>query len=225
MVDTAKFRVEVREDEPERKADGETQFARALADGSLVVAGWEYANLLNGRLFTANVGTVTSPVTGASGITVTVPDVHVQVPANVKIVPVHIGVNLDAKVDDRDLELVAAISNGRDSSPTGGSGQTILNRAQNHGRGSRCIVESDVTAITTPVTDRDYLEFWRVRAEFGAAPVALNSEEGGQLTYNWDFRKFAPLALVGESELVLYCSGIGGTLDFFATITWVELPA
>ena len=46
MVDTAKFRVEIREDEPDRKADGETQFARALADGSLVVASYEYANQL-----------------------------------------------------------------------------------------------------------------------------------------------------------------------------------
>lgn len=217
------IRVESQEADPSRKADGTMRPARATADGSLFVADWLMAHLLDGRLFSVNVGTGTTPVASAGAWVATTPDLHLQIPTNVEIIPVSLSVSIDSLVDDQDLEIVAATSNGRDASPTGGTTQTILNRNQTHSRGSRCIAQSDVTAITTPVTDRDYFEFWRQMATLGAAPVAAQSEEGQPTTFKWSYVD-GPLAATGAAELLLWVAG-GATFNYFATLTWVELPA
>ncbi len=215
--------VETQEAGAGRKADGTKRTVRATADGSIFTAPWVIANLFDGRLFSVNVGTVTSPVTSAGAVDVAVPDVHIQIPRGVKFIPLHVNVSLDALTDDQDLEIVCALSNGRDQSPTGGTGQTVLNRNNGHSRGSRCIVESDVTAITSPVTDRDYLEFFRVLAEYGAAPAAAQNEEGQSMSFNWFAEEQMPLAAVGPSELVL---AVGkASRAYFALITWLELPS
>ena len=206
-----------------RKADGTIRTVRATADGSIFTAPWLIANLFDGRLFSTNAGTVTSAITSAGVAAATTPDVHIQIPRGVKFIPLHVNVSLDALTDDQDLEIVCAISNGLDASPTGPSTMTILNRNNGHSRGSRCIANSDVSAITSPVTDRDYLEFMRVIAEYGAKPVAAQSEEGQPISFNWFAEEQMPCAAVGPSELVLLVGK--ASRDFFSTITWLELPA
>ncbi len=215
-------RGETQEDAPAKKADGIFRPPRFTADGSQFTATWLQGHLLAGKLFSVNVGTGTTVVASAGTWVATTPDLHLQVPLGTKILPVHVSVSIDALVDDQDLEIVAAISNGRDASPAGGTAQTILNRNFGHGNGSNCIAESDVTAITTPITDRNYLEFWREMATLGAAPVAAQNEEGQRTTFNWSQGEDAPIALNGAGELLLWVAG-GATFDYFATVTWIEL--
>ncbi|KKL78263.1 hypothetical protein LCGC14_2026590 [marine sediment metagenome] len=199
------------------------QPAKATNKGEIFTADWYVANLLKGNVFSVNVGTVTGPVTAAGTVATTTPDLHLQIPTNTKIFPVSLAVNIDLAIDDTNLEIVAAISNGRDSSPTGGTSQTILNRNNRNGNGSNCIAQSDVTGITSMVTDRDYLEFFRVNGTFGATPVAAQSEEGQPMSYTWRATEDGPLVATGPSELALMIGK--STFAYFATLTWVELAA
>lgn len=226
MSEDANIRAAIQEDEVERKADGEKIIARLLADGSLVVGSWLEAHMLNGRIFSVNAGTVTAPVAGASGFAVVAPDVHIQVPDGVRMYPLSIEVSIDALVADSNVRIVAATSTGRDETPTTGSTLTKVNRNRGHSRGSNLVAQSDVVAITSPVTGLTYLEFWRVNREEGAVPTAAQAAlTGGPVTYKWSHKKAAPLSLVGDSQFLLYVSGIADVINYFATITWLELPA
>jgi hypothetical protein len=226
MAELANIRATIQEDQVERKADGEAIVARLLADGSLVTGSWLEAHMLNGRIFTVNAGTVTGATSGASGFTVTAPDIHIQVPAGTTMYPLSIEVNIDALVADRDLRIVAATSTGRDETPADGTTLTKLNRNRAHSRGSSLVAQSDVTGITSPVTEFTYLEFWRVNREEGAVPTqAQPALTGGPLKYKWDWKKASPISLQGDSQFLLYVSGLGGVLTYFATVTWLELPS
>ena len=217
------IRVESQESNPSRKADGVLRNARATADGALFNADWLYAQLLDGRLFTVNVGTVTGPVSAQGTVATTTPDMHVQIPANVRILPVSLEVNIDLAIDDIDLEIVAGVSNGLDTTPTGGTGQTVRNRNLTHARSSDVTVQSDVTAITSMITGRKYFEFFRVNGTFGATPVAAQSEEGQAQRYRWSAAVDGPVAIDGAAELALMIGK--STFAYFATFTWVELPS
>lgn len=211
--------VESNEAAPDSKGDGIKRLARATKEGDVFTADWLIGQFMAGNLYTVNVGTVTTPIASAGALDVTKPDVHMQVPSGVLVYPIAIDVNIDLRIDDQDLEIVASTSNGVDSTPTGGTSQTVVNRNMAFSNQSGVTVQSDVTAITSPVTDRTYLEFWRVNGTYGATPVALQSEEGGPDHFHWDYRENGLVSLVNGGELSIIIGK--ATINYFATLTFV----
>lgn len=196
---------------------------RSTLDGVQYTADWYLNHLLQGNVKVVNVGTGTTPITSAGAWVATTPDVHMQIPSGTVIFPVSIDINIDLRIDDTNMELVAAFADSLDTTPTGGTAQTIYNMKNDLAALSACTVQSDVTAITAMNTaGNKYVEFWRNNGTFGATPVAAQSEEGAMDSYRYDGRhKHAMPCIVGPSEMSLHVAK--GTFTYFATIVWVEL--
>ena len=205
------------------KADGTKRMPRMTADGSFVTQDWVLAQLLEGRMFSINTGLISAVVASAGAVTATVPDVHVQIPSTVKIIPIGLTVTVDALVDDQDVEILALISNGVDTTPTGGTDLEVFNRNQASSQASKCKAQSDVTAITSPVTGREPIEFWRDGLIVGAKPAATNNEVGPRNTFKYSYLNEGPVMAAGGAELVLMI-GKAAT-NYQATIVFVELDA
>ncbi len=215
---------EVHETQVGRKSDGVIRPIRTTADGSIFTAPWVVGHLLDGRIFSVNAGTVTSAITSAGVVAATTPDVYMRIPQGTKIIPLHVNVSLDALTDDQDLEIVAAVSNRLDTTPTGPSSLTVINRQMGHSNGSLVLADSDVSAVDDMAASGfQYLEFFRVLAEYGAKPVAAQNEQGQALSFNWYADEDVPLSVKGPASLAIFVGK--ASRDFFATITWVELPA
>ena len=215
---------EISEGDPGRnKADGNKRMLRLASDGSLITKDWPLALLGEGKLFNVNAGLISAVVASAGAVTATVPDVHIQIPSGTKIIPLFISLTVDALVDDQDVEILALISNGVDSSPTGGSLLAIYNCKNSLAGGSKCIANSDVSGITSPITDRRPIEFWRDGSTVGGSPTAAASEVGPRNTYNYDYRDRGPVEATGDSELCLYL-GKAAT-NYQATIVFAEFDA
>jgi hypothetical protein len=216
--------VEVHETQVGRKADGVVRPLRSTADGSVFVAPWVIGHLLDGRIFSANAGTVTSPITSAGVVAATTPDVYMRIPVGTKVIPLHINVSLDALTDDQDAEIVAAISNRLDTTPTSPSTMTVVNRMMGHSNGSNVLVDSDVSGVDDMAgTGFNYLEFWRVIAEYGAKPAAGQNEAGQAISFDWYAEEDVPISVKGPASLAIFVGKASRT--YFATITWVELPS
>ena len=196
---------------------------RATFDGVQYTADWYINHLLQGNVKMCNIGTGTSVVASAGAYDATKPDVHMQVPGGIVVFPINIEINIDLLVDDQDLEMVLAFANSLDTTPTGGTSQTVYNMKNDLVAGSGVTVESDVTAITSPATTGNkYQEFWRGNGTFGATPVAAQNEEGQLTRYAFSARrKDAMPCIVGPSEVTLIIGK--GAFNYFSTWVWVEL--
>lgn len=208
-----------------RASDGTVVQLRGLRDGSAIGVPWEMALALEGKVFTINVGVGTSAIAGDAGFAVTTPDVQIEVPEGIAFIPLNVSVSVDALIDDVDFDIIGMVSSMVDTSPTGGTTTySPVNHLINSGIRSSCIVESDITALTSPITEQ-YIEFFRARAEIGGKPEAGSSEEGiGPLTYNWKAGVDGPPPIVdGSGSVIIWCTG-SSAISYFATITWAELP-
>ena len=214
---------EVRADSSTEKADGTKRIPRLTPDGSFITQDWVLALMGEGKLFSVNAGLVSAVVASAGGVTATAPDVHLQIPSGTKIVPIFMSVTVDAFVDDQDVEILALVSNGIDTTPTGGSALEIFNRLNSKSGGSKCTANSDVSAITSPITGREPQEIWRDGALIGAKPAATNNEEGQRNTFKYSYLNEGPITAVGDSELCLYI-GKAAT-NYQATIVFAEFDA
>ncbi|KKN60379.1 hypothetical protein LCGC14_0532130 [marine sediment metagenome] len=195
---------------------------RATFDGVQFTADWYLNHLLQGNVKMVNIGTGTSVVASAGAYDATKPDVHMQVPQGVTVFLVNMELNIDDLVDDQDMEAILAFADSLDTTPTGGTAQTVYNMKNDLAAGSGVTVQSDVTAITSPATAGNrYQEIWRANATLGAAPEAGSSEEGMFTRLAYSARAKDPMAcVIGPSEITLTIGK--ATFNYFSTWIWVE---
>ena len=209
--------------------DGDDKFlaVQGTRDGAIYTMDWGMAKALEGRVYVANAGSVTSELTfGAGDIDTTEPDLFLSVPLGTTVVPLEIRVKMQAYGTTLIFELMAATGTGgvagTDTNLTYG---TLWGNLRSDGpNSSLCTVghssAADATYMTTNV-----VEFWREGIML-AATTATGDDDSSKLgeTWVWNAKQagWAPV-LVGASQLMVFASSQAG--KGFITIVYAEFPS
>lgn len=167
-----------------------------------------------GRVFTANMGTVTTPIT----FLVTAanrPDAWVRVPSGTTILPISINVTLEAMTgtaQEFDVRICANdIGNGTSSAADvgpltlhTGSGKTSLCTA-------RQLATADTTAETTPISI--------YRKSYVTAEATGEEDKGIHITRE----QMGYPVLKGAATWELFCAATTNQATGFVVMTWAEI--
>ncbi len=210
-------------------ADGGYIAAQGTRDGAIFTADWILGLALEGRVFGANVGTGTTPVTVNATYAAAEPDLYVYVPNGTTILPLYLSVAFEDTGTAQVMDVVAVASSTGDSAVTG-TPITAYNLKLGAANSSNCTVTSVVTSNGTSPLAGYFLEFWRPYAGF--AEDAFNGSTGwvtpAVAGCSWS------AALVGVPPVIVGSTTAGSCLALYAsaqagigwlTAIWAELPS
>ena len=209
-----------------RVSEGADQYLKMLRDGTMTQAGWFQALALEGRVFVANIGSVTTPITfGATAtIDITKPAAWITVPSSVAILPIYIAAYMEVYGTSAQFEINAVIGTGG-SRTSGGTAVTPANYRADNPIASAC---SAFAGNSTPVfvgSTTNLNEFWRDGAQFTITKTAgsATAAAGDQYKYVWTL-KDAVVAPVGVGACQLAVNQGSQAGQGFITIVYAELP-
>jgi hypothetical protein len=210
------------------RATGDQNYlgVQGTRDGALFTADWYLARAMEGRVFGANVGTGTTPLTFAGAYDANGPDLHVHVPDGTTIIPVSITVVYDAVGTEATMEIIGLASSTGDSSVTG-TASTIYNMRVDAPVASLCTVTGavDAAGVTDPNAG-NFIEFWRRQRPL-TDTVASGENDRVELRFNWSALVDGPPPIIvggsSGSALTVYATAQAGT--GFITALWVEVPS
>lgn len=190
--------------------------ARGLRDGTLVTANYLDALAQEGRVFAANMGTVTTPIT----FLVTAanrPDAWIRVPANTAILPIKLTVSLEAMTGtatEIDVRMASNdIGNGTSSAADVGPRSLRSDAPITSGCTARQLATADTTAETTPVS--------LFRKEYILANAAGEDWKGIEITR--EMMGFP--VLVGAASWEVFVAATTNQATGFVVMTWAEVPS
>ena len=201
---------------PLRVANGVTQNARGTRDGALFTADWKQALVMEGRVWVANMGSVTTPltflVTAANR-----PDAWLRMPSATAVIPLRVEAVLEAAagtVTELDLRMAYNdIGNGTSSAATVGP----VNYSPNNAGAltsaviPRQLATADTTAETTPISIH--------RVTFPLAQAT------GLVPYVDLFEPIVCPILIGPATLELFIAATTTQATGFVQMIWAELPS
>ena len=208
---------------PKRVTSDDKQLnVQGTRDGAIYTADWLMARSIEGRVFTVNGGTLTTPITfGAGTIDSTEPDLHGAVDATSAVIPLEISIVMEAFGTDALFEAMAAIGTGgaagTDTAVTATSLRTDapINSITVWGDASA----ADATYSTTNVS-----EIFRTGLQ-KVATVGTGDDDSSRTpaVYTWRAKNAGIYpVLVGASQLQVYAAAQAGT--GFVSCTYVEVP-
>lgn len=201
---------------PERVSNGVERAIRGTRDGAMFTAEWYQSLVMEGRVWVANMGTVTTPLTFLT-TAANRPDAWLRVPSGVAIIPLTVEVILESAAGTAtEIDIRAAfndIGNGTSSAASVGP----VNYSPNNGSGltssvtARQLATGDTTAETTPIS-----------LHRRCFPLAQAS---GLVPYE-DFWRPAPAPiLIGPATLEVFIAATTTQATGFVQMIWAELPA
>jgi len=197
-------------------ADALKKAFRALRDGTMSVADFTLVAALEGRVFTASLGSASSPAT-FTGYNAVRPILVVDVPLATTIIPLCIQGQIEDSAGT-DNEVLAVLNNGNIGAATSTaiSSSTIHSNTSDKPNTTNCSVYSlytaDGAAAVNPV------EFWR----WGSAFADVNTVP--PRVFKWHWRDYAPVVAKGAAAIVLHASATTTQMAGFLKISWLELP-
>ena len=205
-------------------ADDIYQKLQGSRDGALWTADWVLARCAEGRVFCANAGTVTTPVTfGAGIIDEDEYDLHIAVPSGTTIGILEVTAVLEVVGTNALMEVMAKTGTGS----TAGAGTTITprNLRSDAPFTSNCTIKAACTASSgVEITGAEFF-----RDCIGKiATVATAGDSSGNLTrkFTWNHKAagYIPI-VVGASGAALgvFCGSQAG--QGFITVMYVEIPS
>lgn len=199
-------------------ADNQWISPRAIRDGSLVTVPLYDALAMEGRIFTANMGSVTTPltflVTAANR-----PDAWIRVPSGTAILPISISIALEAfagTVTEIDVRVAENdIGNGTSSAASVGP---LTNRTNSTAVTSGCTARQLATADTTAETNprsifRKTIPAASAAANDAAAPTIITRDQMGY-----------PV-LVGAASWEVFIAATTTQATGFIVMQWAEVPS
>ena len=198
--------------------EGSAQSARLNRRGEQIVMPWMTQLALEGRMFSANAGTITTPVTGNLIVVDARPDEAIRVPSGTLIIPCYIGITLEATgaVNPHELLVRATtndVGNGTSTAITAGP----LNMHTTSGRASNCVGRITYTADMTAATGSRELFRKQVNQDLDATSIEPLFEISA-LTH--------PMPVLnGPASLLLYVSAPTTGATFFAYVMWAEFTS
>ena len=197
-----------------RTSEGNQKQLRGMRDGAGIFANWYDAHAMEGRLFGATMGSVTTPltflVTAANR-----PDAWIRVPDGTMILPVACHIVLeDFAGTDTEMDLRIAqndIGNGTSSAATVGPVNMRTDAPYTSNCVARQLATGDTTAETNPMT------IWRAQAS--TANAAGNDAVANQHIYRADM---SYPVLVGPATLELLVAATTTQATGYVVFSWIE---
>lgn len=194
--------------------------------GDLFTANWTDRLMLEGRVFTMNVGSFSTPIQGGGAGTILdqdQPEGIVSVPSGTAIRPIRIHVQCQAPLsvtDSDESEILIAVDRAAAWAGDGTvTSETALNLRTDNIRSSNCSCASAATAnITNPTLGIELAHSVTVADVQGTAATVVVTKH--ELLYE-------PLAapiIVGPAAIYVYWGGTVATSGF-AQVTWAEFPS
>lgn len=198
-------------------SDGGETAARMLRDGSLSVADLLAVLAMEGRLFTASVGTASTPATFKTGYTAAQPELAIDVPVGTLLLPIDLEVYLEdsAGTDNEVVVLTSSTAVGAGTS-TELSAATIGNHRTDIPRRTAARVYTLHSANGTAPTIVS--EIFR-----GGYPFA-DATGAPEKRWSWSIFRNSPHVVVGPGSLVVYVGGTVTAPAGFIKASWAELP-
>jgi len=204
-----------RSSERESVSQGVVRSLVGTPDGALHTADYVLGKALEGRLFHAAVGSLTTPTTFRVGADADQPEAVIDVPTGTTIVPVSIQAYLEDAAGT-DNEIVAQANPavvGAGTSTTG----TIYSARLNSGESSRCTFRYTYSGNGTAPSS--YIEFYRDGNAFA------NEADTRGLKFAWSIQQAAPVVLVGPAALVIYIDGTGTAPAGYLQLAFMEFSS
>lgn len=198
-------------------------FTQGLKDGALVSADWIQSLVLRGRVFHAFLGTATTPVTLDASYANTDPDISMDVPDGVSIIPLSIRTVVEAYGTTLLFETFTLITKTLANS-SAGVAFTPINMSTRQGGGSAVKVFTAPT-VTNGAGHADAFELGR---ETYAKAVTVATADDDNAIYpthfEWSYKTagFAPV-LTGDASMQTWviCQAVTGYVQWW----WAELPS
>lgn len=205
-----------------RQNEGDDVYIKALRDGTMGVADWIATLSLEGRVFTVNAGTATTPVTfGAGGLSTTEFDLHVAVPSTKCIIPLELRVVMEAMGTAAINEILMIAGGG--STCGAATSLTPYSSNPNSGLTSGCTVGGYATTTSGVAISTNLREIYR-----DGSPLAITIATVGQIrvphVFVWSALQSGVLDVIGPSQqLAVFAAANAGT--GFITLKYAELPS
>lgn len=180
-------------------------------DGIAYGMDWIISKALEGKLFTAQVGSLTTPTTFRAAIDLDQPELVIDVPSGTTIIPVHVAVYLEDAAGT-DNEILAAANPALCGAGTSTAG-TILAKRLNGSFASACKFYYTYSGNCTAPANYD--EFFRDGNAFVQAAAVKNK-------FEWTPALSPPPVIVGPGSLVLWIDGTTTAPAGYAKVSWVE---
>lgn len=201
-----------------RTADDGYISPRALRDGTLVTVPLYDALAMEGRIFTATMGSVTTPLTFLA-TAANRPDAWIRVPTSTTILPISVTVALEAfagTVTEIDVRIADNdIGSGTSSAATAGP---LTNRASSTAVTSACTARQLATADTTAETNPRTI--WRKTIPTASA---AGNDIAGSFTVTRDMMGYP--VLYGPSTWEVFIAATTTQATGFVVMQWAELPS
>lgn len=215
---------EIRQGTPYTGGDGNTGRIRLNRRGEIVTSEFITQAALDGRLFCASAGTLTTPITWTATATIdgTKPLFFLSVPAGTTVIPVSIQLYMEAYGTNAQFECMAAVGTGGVSA--GATPVTITNLRTDSPNTSTCTAGSDLTGATYMTTNIS--EFWRDGQQFAITKTTASATASASdpCKYIWKITDGLSMpVIVGAGQLAVCQGSQAGT--GFCIVTWAEYPS
>ncbi|MFA5377153.1 MAG: hypothetical protein WC455_15485 [Dehalococcoidia bacterium] len=201
-----------------RGTEGNFEYIRAINDGSLVTVPWIQSLALEGRIFTANFGSATSPATLDASYAATDPDVSMDIPSGTSIIPLKVAVHFEAYGTIAVCETYTVCSKTL-AAKSAGTQVVPANYNTGSAIGSSCLFYTAPT-VTDPNTTGSF-ELFRFLQQ-NAITQAVNESTDYQFTWSIGDVGFAPV-LKGPSSMTTWATSQAATGYIY--YVWAEFPS
>jgi len=197
--------------------------AQSTVDGSLLTASWIQQKVLEGRVFCAQAGLLTTAITWTATATndQTKPAMFLHVPDGTTVIPLEISMYFEAYGTNAQAELEAITGTGGVSA--GGTAMTITNMRSDANVTSLCTATSDITGGTACTANVN--AFWRDGQQFAITKTTAKADasiyDPNKFVWRHSDSLVAPVCK-GASQLMVTQGSQAGT--GFGKIIFVELP-
>lgn len=181
-------------------------------DGAIYVCDYILGMALEGKVFQANHGTLTTPITFIA-YDADRPDFDLDVPTGVAAILTRIEIHLEDSAGT-DNEIIVTTSNNIAGAGTS-TALTPVSTRRNSGLSSSCSAYGTYTANCTLPTST--LEFVRFQNAF--------ADTVGGRDYIWTYKDGNPQILVGPSALQIHVSATTTQAAGFIKVSWAELTS
>ena len=205
-------------------ADDIYQKTQGTRDGALWTADWVLARCAEGRVFVANAGTVTAPITfGAGDISEAEMDLFISVPSGTTIGILDVVISVEAWGTSGIAQAMAKTGTG--ATVGAGTSVTPRNLRSDAPFTSNCTITAAATttsgiALTGP-------EFFRDGHIVAVTPATAGASGGTLKTkFAWNHKDAGYIPIVVGATgtgCAVYCAYVAGT--GFITVTYVEIPS
>jgi hypothetical protein len=184
-------------------------------DGALYTCEYILNKAMEAKIFTAQLGTLTTPVTFRVGADADQPEMVIDVPAGVVIVPVHIEVHLEDAAGT-DTEVIAQANPALCGAGTSTLGALLSTRIGS-GVSSACTFRYTYSGnCTLPANTVEIMHTGYAFADATTNPRPV---------FIWDVRHNTPVVIQGPGSLVIYIDGTGTAPAGYAKASFMEFTA